>query len=1077
MNRSRRLVVAASLASISFVCALTARAAPVPGELYGALSWRCIGPWSGGRVEAVAGSAAQPNVFYMGSAGGGVWKSLDYGLNWTNVSDGYLDTGVIGALAMAPSDPAVVYAGTGEPFPRGDVAPGDGLYRSPDGGKTWHKAGLADTRIISAIAIDPHDPNHLYVAALGDVFGAGAARGVYETRDGGAHWKKILFVNDRTGAVALVMDPADPRVLYAALWQVRRRPWLLTDGGPGSGLYKSADGGAHWQEISSNPGFATGTLGKIGIAVSAADPSRVYAIVEAEQGGVYRSDDAGATWERVNSSHEFRQRAFYYTTVYADPADKDTIYLPQVESLFKSTDGGKTFKALGTLAHGDNHVLWINPENPRLMIEGNDGGAEVTQNGGASWTLENDQPTAQFYHVYVDNQFPYRVYGSQQDRGSVSIPSRTSGDGISAYDWFAVGDGESGYIATPPDRPWVVYTSGYYSSIYRYDRRSGQIQNVDVWPVDQTGHGADRMKYRFQWTFPIVIPPNDPGTIYATSQYVMKSTDEGMSWQTISPDLTRNDKSRQRASGGPLIEDNSGTETYDTIFALAVSPLDRHVIWAGTDDGLVWITRDGGAHWKNVTPQGLPDWTTVSIVEASHFESGTAYLAAHRYRLDDFAPYIYKTTDYGAHWEKIVRGLPDDQSSFTVREDTGDPGLLFAGTFQGVYVSFDGGADWQSLRLNMPATPVRDLAIQARENDLVAATHGRGFWIMDDLGALRQIARGKVSAQDAAYLFAPEHAYVMTPAPEHPGSVPKYEGENPPDGAAIFYYLGRVPARGEPVRLSVLDPEGRTVVSYARAQGAGSSPAPSPATGFFPVFESYPPPTGTASPALPARAGMNRVVWNLRYPGATPIPGVQQVEGDLVGPHAVPGIYRVRLQVGDRAYTQPLTVLADLRAQTSDADLRAQFDLLMKVHDTLETMNRAILRERAVRSRLEGYMEDARGQANADRLATLVQPVIAKLGLIEGELIQADATVGEDNLWYPIRLESRLEYFNAAVGSSLTRPTQQEYAVYAELSAQVQAQLKRLDAVYAQDLPALDESLTGMGLAPVTPPAAATHGG
>ena len=1060
------------------IAALAALAAPgpgaraaVPANLYGALKWRSIGPYSGGRVEAVGGSTARPNVFYMGSAGGGVWKSLDYGLNWTNVSDGQFGTGVIGSLAVAPSNPDVVYVGTGEAFPRGDVAPGDGMYKTTDGGKTWRRAGLADSGSIAHIVVDPSNPDHVYAAVLGDVFGPGPHRGVYETTDGGAHWKRILHTGPQAGAVDLAMDPSNPKVLYAAMWHVLRKPWHLTSGGPGDALYKTTDGGAHWTNLSDNAGFPKGTLGKIGVAVAPSDPSWVYAIVEAKHGGIYRSVDGGSTWQRVNAKHEFRQRAFYYTTIFVDPQDKKTVYVPQVDALFRSTDGAKSFKPILSLAHGDNHVLWINPENPQVMIEGNDGGAEVTQNGGKSFTGENNQPTAQFYHVYVDNQFPYHVYGAQQDRGTISFPNRTAGSGISQYDWIAAGEGESGYITTPPGKPWIVYSSYYYSAVQRYDLKTQQFRNVDIWPMDHSGQAADQMKQRAQWTFPIIIPRNDPNVLYAGTQYVMKSTDGGQSWQRLSPDLTRNDKSKQGPSGGPVTLDNSGTETYDTVFALAVSPRDKNVIWAGTDDGKMWISRDHGKHWDDITPPQLPKWTTISIIDPSHFHKGTAYVAARRYRLDDFKPYLYKTTDYGKHWKKIVDGLPDDQSSFVIRQDPVVPNLLFAGTFTGVYVSFNGGAHWQPLKLDMPATPVRDLAIQARENDLVAATHGRGFWVMDNLKPLRQIAAGKAKASQPVHLFAPEHAYEMTGHPGLPGAVPKYEGKNPPDGAVFFYYLKKAPPAGEPVQIRVRDPKGNTVATFTRTPATAKAPAS--ATTFYPQLGRFPPSWHTPVPTVPAKAGMNRFVWNLRYPDPTAVPGAYQIEGTLSAPFVVPGTYKVELTVGNRHWTQPVTVVADPRAGVSQADLEARTGLALKVRDTFDRMNKAIIRARHVHKALLARIDSASAGAEREKAKAVAEPLAKKIHGIESVLFDVHAHASEDNLWFPIRLEAQLEYLNSTIQSSLERPTRQDQAVYAKLSREIDAQLGRLHAAM-QELPAVNGKLQGMGLAPV--PATAPHG-
>jgi photosystem II stability/assembly factor-like uncharacterized protein len=690
----------------------TKPASQYDARLFKALQWRSIGPYRGGRSVAVAGHPNQPYTFYFGVTGGGVWKTNDGGVTWLNISDGIFKTGSVGAIAVAESDPNVIYVGMGEACIRGNVSPGDGVYKSEDAGKTWRHVGLTDTQTIGRIRVHPDNSDIVYVAALGHAFGPHAERGVFRSKDGGKTWDKILFKDDKTGAIDLVLDPSNPRIIYATLWEAYRNPWSMSSGGPGSSLHQSTDGGDSWSDITNNDGLPKGVKGRIGVTVSPAQPDRVWAMVEADEGGLFRSDNGGKTWRKMNEDRRLRQRAWYYTHIYADPKDPETVYVLNVQFL-KSVDGGKTFDRTISVPHGDNHDLWIDPNNPMRMINGNDGGANVTYNGGVTWT-EQDQATAQFYHVTVDNQFPYRVYGAQQDNSTIGIASRTTGFGIDRTDWNAVGGCESGYIAVRPDDPNIVYAGCYGGYISRYDHRTRQEQEISVWPESPIGWGAGDLKYRFQWTAPIVISPHDPHVLYACGNHVFKSMDEGMSWQIISPDLTRNDKSKQAPSGGPITKDNTSVEYYNTIFALAESPKQKGLLWAGTDDGRIHISKNAGGSWDEVTPKDLPEWALISIIEASPHDPATAYVAATRYKLDDFKPYIYKTNDYGKTWKIITAGIPNIEYTRVVREDPHRRGLLYAGTERGVHVSFNDGDRWQSLQLNLPATPIHDLVIQPR---------------------------------------------------------------------------------------------------------------------------------------------------------------------------------------------------------------------------------------------------------------------------------------------------------------------------------------------------------------------------
>ncbi|HUQ32575.1 MAG TPA: hypothetical protein VM095_10675, partial [Pyrinomonadaceae bacterium] len=723
-------------------------------NLFKALQWRSIGPFRGGRVTAVAGVASQPFVYYFGATGGGVWKTTDGGANWLPVSDGFFGTGSVGGIGICESDPNVIYVGMGESPIRGNVSHGDGVYKSTDAGKTWKRIGLEDTRQIGRVRVHPRNPDLVYVAAIGHIFGPNEQRGVFRSKDGGKTWEKILYRNDRTGAIDLILDPTNANILYAGFWDVRRTPYSLESGGPGSAIFKSTDGGDTWTELTRNEGLPRGVIGKIGITVSPANPERLWAIIEAEDGGVFRSDDGGKKWMRVNEERKLRQRAWYYTRIYADPQNPEGVYVLNT-GFYRSNDGGRTFNAI-SVPHGDNHDLWIAPNNAERMIESNDGGANVSVNGGRTWT-EQDQATAQFYRVAIDNDFPYHIYGAQQDNSTVKIASRTNDAGIRQNDWYDVGGGESGWIAPYPKDSDIVFAGSYGGLITRYDHHTGQLRDVSPWPENPMGQGASELKYRFQWNFPILFSQHNPETLYAGGNVLFRSLNQGQSWQVISPDLTRNDKSKQGSSGGPITKDNTSIEYYCTIFTVIESPVKAGVIWTGSDDGLVYVTRDEGKNWENVTPKNMPEWIQINSIDASPFDPATSYVAATMYKSDDFRPYLYKTNDYGKTWKKIVTGLPENSFTRVIREDPNKRGLLYAGTETGIYVSFNDGESWQSLQLNLPVVPITDLIVHRGERDLIAATQGRSFWVLDDLPVLHQMA----DAMDAApaFLFKPEDAY------------------------------------------------------------------------------------------------------------------------------------------------------------------------------------------------------------------------------------------------------------------------------------------------------------------------------
>ncbi len=1016
------------------------------------LQWRLIGPHRGGRVVAVAGHPTEPLVFYFGACSGGVWKTEDGGNSWLPTSDGYFKTGPVGALAVAPSDPNVIYAGMGEACLRGNVSHGDGVYRSTDAGKTWSHLGLAATRHIGAVRVHPTNPDHVYVAALGHAFGPNPERGIFRTRDGGKSWQRVLFRSDNAGAIDLAMDPTNPRILYAAFYEVRRGAHFFESGGPGSSLYKSTDGGDSWTELTDNPGMPAGVKGRIGVTVSAARPDRIWACVEAAEGGLYRSDDGGATWKRMSGDQEIRQRAWYYSHVFADPQDPETVWCLNVKCL-KSTDGGASFRSVPT-PHGDNHDLWIDPKNPNRMIEGNDGGACVTFDGGQSWSTLYNQPTAQFYHVVTDSQFPYRVYGAQQDNTTLCGPSWSPKGCIPMNEWYDVGGGESGYIAVRPDDSNIVY-AGSYSLLTRYDHRTRQVQNITPWPENPMGWGAKDLKHRFQWTFPVVLSPHDPNTLYACSQVVFRTTNEGMSWEIISPDLTRNDVSRMEATGGPITKDNTSVEYYCTVFAFAESPAQRGVLWAGSDDGLIHVSRDNGRTWQNVTPKSLPEWSLISIIEASPHDPAVAYVAATRYKHDDTSPYLLKTADYGQTWQAITAGIPDDDFTRCIREDPKRRGLLYAGTESAIYVSFDDGGHWEPLQLNLPRVPIHDLAI--KNDELVAATHGRSFWILDDLTVLHQMT--DAVREGSAHLFQPRPtirttlgrgfrgdadnrrafhstggfvaSYRLVRDPQTGQDRTAYldAGENAPAGVVVHYLLREKP-QGE-VNLAFLDSGGALIKEFSSGGDDGAK---------------------KKGPKAPAAAGMNRFVWDMRYPDAHEVPGAIFWNGGVTGPRAAPGTYQVRLTVDGKTYTQPFEIKRDPRIAASDADLKEQFDFLIEIRDRLSEAHDAINNLRAVRGQLDDWVKRAEGRPAAKQLAEAAEGVKAKLGAVEEELIQFRSKAHEDPLNFPIKLNNKLASLSGAVAAADAKPTAQAREVYRELSSRIIDQLAILREVVNADV-------------------------
>ncbi len=1093
MNDSYSVLLAALLAAA--LPSAGAQRAPVAHDStsvlaksqFPSLRWRNIGPFRGGRSVAVTGSYTDPRVFYFGAADGGVWKTTNGGQTWSNVSDfrvkGHApEIASVGAIAVAPSDPNVIWVGTGESGLREDLTYGTGVYRSTDGGESWSHLGLDDTQQIGAIRVHPTNPDVAYVAAIGHAFGPNRTRGVYKTTDGGKNWTQALFVDDTTGAIDIALDPVNPRLLYAAMWHLRRSPWGMHAGGGSSGLWKSTDGGDTWTDISSSPGLPNTALGRIGVAVSPSNPRRVYATVEAPdsagepRGGIFRSDDAGGHWQRTSGDQKWQVRPWYYSTITADPQDENTVYVNNL-STWRSIDGGHTWTRMA-MPHGDNHLLWIDPKDPKRMIHANDGGATVSYDRGASWSSIQNQPTAQFYHVITDSRFPYRIYGAQQDNTTVSIASRSDNGRITREDWWPVAGGESAYIAVDPANPDVTYGGGYMGEIWRHDRKTNNSRNVAVWLDNYDGYGAKDVPYRFAWTFPLFFSPHDTSTLYTAAQFLFKSTNGGNSWTKISPDLSRADVRTLERTGGPIHGDMTGTEWYAMAFAVAESPVTRGLIWSGSDDGLVHVTRDGGASWQNVTPAGLPPFTKMSVVEPSHYSDGTAYIAANRYQQDDFKPYLLKTADYGKTWTRIDDGIPAGAYARVIREDPVRRGLLFAGTESGVYVSFDDGAHWQPLQMNLPRVSVRDLAI--KDQDLIAATHGRAFWVLDDISPLRQLSDSVRSA--AVHLFSPTTAVRFGSGRARSDGE---SGENPLAGVYVDYWLKERPKSA--VKLEFLDARGAVLRTFTSPDS--SKPARDSAFVAYTAADSmrrlsaydttgqstqrrrvegdsvaYVP----ADSVVHARAGFNRFVWNLRIPGVTPIKDIVDDEGTEDGPMIVPGTYTVRLSVGDKPFTRPFQVVDDPRVGATPAELAATFALAKKTVDELNALGEQVGRIETMQKQIVARAQQAKGQPYAARVEGAATALRGRLEAIRTELADVHSHADEITLHYPVKLYNQLLNVNRMALSFDRAPTEQAGAVFQDLSGKVQAQFEKLRVLEAGDISAFNRMLEELKMPAVT---------
>ncbi len=999
-------------------------------DLYSSMEYRSIGPHRGGRSAAVTGVPGEPNLFYFGATGGGVWKTLDGGRSWENISDGYFG-GSIGAVEVSKSDPNVIYVGGGEKTLRGNVSSGYGIWKTEDGGKTWASAGLKKSRHVPRIRIHPTNSDVVYAAVLGNIYKPTQDRGIYKSTDGGKTWNKKLFVNDQSGFVDLTFDPNNPRILYASSWRAKRTPYSLSSGGDGSALWKSTDSGETWSEISKNEGFPKDTLGIIGVTVSPKNSERVWAIVEnKEKGGLYRSEDGGKKWVQINSERKLRQRAWYYTRVYADTEDENVVYVLNVR-YHKSTDGGKSFNTFNA-PHGDHHDLWISPENAKRMIIGDDGGAQVTYDGGETWSTYYNQPTAQYYRVTTDNATPYRIYVAQQDNSTLRVNHRSDGSSISEDDWERTAGGESAHIAVDPTNNDIVYGGSYGGFLTRVNHKSGTVRGINVWPDNPMGYGAEGMKYRFQWNFPIMFSKHDPKKLYTFSQHVHMSTNEGQSWDLLSDDLTRNDPSKLVSSGGPITQDNTGVEYYCTIFAANESPLKEGLLWVGSDDGLVHVSRDGGANWDNVTPAGMPEWMMINSIEPSAFDEGTCYVAGTRYKLGDFRPYLYKTTDYGMTWKKITNGINNEHFTRVLREDPKRQGLLYAGTETGMYISFDDGVNWSPFQLNLPIVPITDLAI--KDDNLIVATQGRSLWILDDLTVLHQLDNAKKSM--GAVLYKPKNALRTKGAARSTPS--KTEGQNHPNGVISHFYIKDI-KEDDKIALTYSTMAGDTLASFSNASKEKNK-------------------------KLKVKKGGNTHVWNTRGKEAEKLKGMIFWWASFNGPKAVPGNYKVHLNVNGNNQTQEFKIVPDPRAEVSVSDMQKQHDFISAINATVDRAHGSIKKIRGVTKQLDAFTKQYKDNGQTKELVEKAKTMKDEFGKIEKALYQTKNRSNQDPLNFPIRLTNKLAHLNSLVGLDDFPPTDQDMAVQKELTGKIETQLKAFDEMLDSELKEFNKAFNELNL-------------
>ena len=1012
-------------------------------SLFNTMRWRSIGPFRGGRSLAVCGISTQPNIYYAGTVGGGVWKTIDGGQSWNCISDTTFHSSSVGAIAVAPSDANLIYVGMGEAEMRGNVSFGDGVYKSMDAGKTWRHMGLKNSYAISTIIVHPQNPDLLYVCAMGKTFAPNSERGLYRSKNGGSTWEKILFKNDSTGCVNIAFDPSNPRTIYATLWQAYRNRYSLSSGGNGCGLYKSVDGGDTWKNISQNPGLPVGLMGKITVTISAAKPERVYASVENENGGIFRSDDRGENWTRTSDDRNLRKRPWYFSEIVADPQNADVIYCLNVQ-FWKSTDGGVKFSQVNN-PHGDNHDMWIDPANPKRFILADDNGPWVTLDGGINYT-ETDLPTAQFYHVNLDNDFPYHVYGAQQDNSSIRISSGTNNSTIGMQDWYPAAGGEAGYIVPDPKNSDITIGGEYGGYLSMYNKKNEQYKFISVYPELVFGAGAESKKYRFNWTFPIIFSPHNPDMLYVCSQYVHRSTNHGESWETISPDLSRNDSTTIKPSGGPITKDNTGAEVYADIFSFAESTVKQGILWAGSDDGLIHVSKDNGKNWANVTPKIIPEWALISIIEPSHFDEATAYVAATRYKSDDTKPYLLKTNDYGVTWKIITNGIRSGDYTRVIREDPNKKGLLVCGTETGVYVSFDDGNQWQPLQFNLPNTPVHDMQFQKRDHDLVIATHGRSFWILDDVTPLYQLAE---AAKSKYFLYQPRTTVRWQGNSFYDASM--QEGENAPHTAVLRYYLSQKP--DTELTLRFFTSKGDTIITYSSTKDNKGEPVK--------ISKEFYQDKKLKRPGiLSFDAGMNVFHWDLRYPDAKNIldGNKAKIGGSIIGPNVPPGKYIAKLFLKDSLIAErDFKITRDPRIDATDADLVLQFDLLIKINKKLSEVHEGINKIREITKKVNGSLEALKDSLELKGVKKITQPFLDAMKKVEEVLTQPKAVTNYDLFNFPNMLDDKIATLTSIVSAADSKPTQPMYEVFSDLSVKADKQLSLLNSIISEQLPAVNK--------------------
>lgn len=992
---------------------------------FSAVEWRNIGPFRGGRSAAVTGVANKANLFYMGATGGGVWKTTDAGNTWENISDGFFG-GSVGAVAVSESDNNVIYVGMGEKTVRGNVSSGDGIWKSENAGKTWKLMGLSTSRHIPRVRIHPKNSDIVFAAVLGDLYKPTQDRGVYKSIDGGESWKKVLFADENSGAIDLLIDPTNPRILYATTWDVRRTPYSLSSGGKGSAIYKSTDGGESWENISSNKGLPKGIWGISGVTVSPVNSDIVWALIENEKGGIYKSTDAGKTWSLINSERKLRQRAWYYTRLYADTQDENILYVLNV-NYHKSTDGGKTYKTYNA-PHGDHHDLWIAPEDNQRMIIGDDGGAQISFDAGENWSTYMNQPTAQFYRLTTDNHFPYRIYAAQQDNSTIRISHRTSGRFIGESDWEETAGGESAHIAVDPLNDDIVYGGSYGGLLTRVNHKTNETRAINVWPDDPMGHGAEDFKYRFQWNFPIFFSPNNKKRLYAGSNHLHVTENEGQSWELISPDLTRNDPNTLKSSGGPITQDNTGVEYYGTIFAATESAFETGLLWTGSDDGLVHITKDNGKNWENVTPKKIPEWMMINCIEVDPFTKGGAYIVGTKYKSGDYKPYIYKTENYGKSWELIVSGIEQESFTRALRADPKRKGLLYAGTEKGMYISFDDGKNWQTFQQNLPIVPITDLAI--KNDNLIAATQGRSIWIIDDLTPLHQL--NNTVSNEKIVLYKPIDAYNLSGGN---GRTSKTAGTNHAGGVSVNFYIDKIEEK-DVVSLSFYDANNKLIKTFSTKADKEKK-----------------------EEKLKVKDGNNIFQWDMMFDGAESVEGMILWWASLSGPMALPGNYKVELTVNDVKKSENFSILRNPMSEATESDMKAQFDYINDINTKVTEIHKALKNVQKVRSQVDVLKKSIKDTKTHKELLEFAANLVKEMTVIEETLYQTKSKSNQDPLNFPIRLNNKLAHLNSLTRIGNYAPTQQAIDFKNEIVKEIDSELAKLHSIFNNDVKELNKKV------------------